>query len=406
MLTALTKQILNRPVGNVWQQLQRESQDRESSLLAAIEQAYSTTIKSSSDWMTMKVDRIVQESPSVRSIYLVPTLQRPLPMFQAGQHVVVSNRQHPAIEQQSIPPSSRCYTLSGVPNPNFWRVSIKRSSDSEASNVNKSFSNFIHDHVKAGDCLQIKGPSGHFHYQPQTDRPVLLFAAGIGITPSIPIAVAALSASASRSVWLFYQSQNPEDAALSKEVLKLASANPNFHVTFAFSRVTASSGRSIEGNVELICSRLAPKEILKLANTYARGDCYLCGPTKWMQDLIEGLEAASFKDHVYFESFGGNMPTSTIEEGLSNSTNESIEVKLLDSKRDIRFEANYGSLLDQLQKAGVDITGGCRVGHCGTCMTRLLAGEVCYDAEASSDLEAGWILPCIAKPKTAIELQL
>ena len=65
------------------------------------------------------------------------------------------------------------------------------------------------------------------------------------------------------------------------------------------------------------------------------------------------------------------------------------------------MEANgRESLLEVAERAGVDIPSMCRAGACGTCRTRLVAGEArcgpgCLDPNERSQ---GWILPCVSQP--------
>lgn len=66
------------------------------------------------------------------------------------------------------------------------------------------------------------------------------------------------------------------------------------------------------------------------------------------------------------------------------------------------------SILEAVERAGVDLPSSCRAGNCGTCKQRLLTGEVRYDGEpqalTESDRGNGVILPCIAHPIGYIRL--
>jgi ferredoxin len=55
----------------------------------------------------------------------------------------------------------------------------------------------------------------------------------------------------------------------------------------------------------------------------------------------------------------------------------------------------------------VAIPSSCRQGQCGTCATRLLAGEVRMDAEDGLDLELrrqGYILTCVGRAQGDVRL--
>ena len=66
-------------------------------------------------------------------------------------------------------------------------------------------------------------------------------------------------------------------------------------------------------------------------------------------------------------------------------------------------------LLDALEDAGVVLPYGCRYGGCITCAAKLLSGEVEQSrAEAlkPSQLAAGYILPCVARPLSDCVLEV
>ena len=54
-------------------------------------------------------------------------------------------------------------------------------------NTNKGLSNFIHDRVKAGDVLKLKGPFFSFQYKIKKNKPILAISGGTGISPIISI---------------------------------------------------------------------------------------------------------------------------------------------------------------------------------------------------------------------------
>jgi ferredoxin len=59
------------------------------------------------------------------------------------------------------------------------------------------------------------------------------------------------------------------------------------------------------------------------------------------------------------------------------------------------------------RKRSAQIPFGCRQGQCGTCATRLLAGDVRMDAEDGLDPELrrqGFILPCVGRGQGDVRL--
>lgn len=67
------------------------------------------------------------------------------------------------------------------------------------------------------------------------------------------------------------------------------------------------------------------------------------------------------------------------------------------------------SLLQSLDGSGIYWPRSCRNGTCRTCMGKLVEGQVQYEIEwpglSAEEKQAGWILPCVARPLTDLVLQ-
>lgn len=380
------------------------------SLIEQIEASHrASTDPATTGWLQMTVTRIESESDDVKSFYLTTTNNRPLPKFDAGQHVLVSNNGHDAENAVDRRKSlSRCYTLSGTANPRYWRISVKRQPVPEVSR-DQSLSNYLHQHVKVGDHLQVKGPRGHFTIQKAAQSPVLLFGAGVGVTPVVAMASELVSHEFERPIWIFYQTQSPEQAALAGELLQLAAAFPNVSLNIAFSKVGKIGKNNRTSNVQFFGGRVAPLVLAEMTPHFQTGHCFLCGPAQWMTDTIDALEERGFcRNRIHYESFGSVLASGG-ENGAATEPGNVVNgfsVNCRDSKIALNFQDQQGSLLDQLQKAGADVAGGCRVGNCGTCMVRLLRGQIDPGTSNCPDLQAGWMLPCVAVPQSDIEVQV
>ena len=81
---------------------------------------------------------------------------------------------------------------------------------------------------------------------------------------------------------------------------------------------------------------------------------------------------------------------------------------------DTRISAPAAStLLNATEQAAVrdlSLESSCRNGTCRTCMCLMLAGEVAYLIDwpglSADEKHEGWILPCVAYPRTDVVLQL
>ena len=125
------------------------------------------------------VDKKVAENGIISSFYLKPEDGGALPRFLPGQFLPV---------ELDIPgekkPVNMTYTLSDSPNhQDYYRLTIKRepsppdNPDVPPDNPDVPpglSSNYFHDHVEVGTRIKAKAPSGKFHLNMDSDKPVVL----------------------------------------------------------------------------------------------------------------------------------------------------------------------------------------------------------------------------------------
>ncbi|MCC2523877.1 class I ribonucleotide reductase maintenance protein YfaE [Vibrio coralliilyticus] len=63
------------------------------------------------------------------------------------------------------------------------------------------------------------------------------------------------------------------------------------------------------------------------------------------------------------------------------------------------------TILETMEKAGIEPEYNCRDGHCGACRCKLVKGEVEYVGFAMAYTQSDEILPCICKAKSDIEIE-
>lgn len=64
------------------------------------------------------------------------------------------------------------------------------------------------------------------------------------------------------------------------------------------------------------------------------------------------------------------------------------------------------SLLATLESHQVAVEYQCRAGYCGSCRTRLVAGEVKWLTEPLAFIQPGEILPCCCQAQGDIEIEM
>ncbi len=78
---------------------------------------------------------------------------------------------------------------------------------------------------------------------------------------------------------------------------------------------------------------------------------------------------------------------------------ESVEVAFARSVRTAIWRPGSGSLLDLAEDIGLEPVYSCRVGNCGSCRVRLIAGAVDYETTPVADVPEGYALICCAHPR-------
>lgn len=345
------------------------------------------------DWRNFVVVRKVKESEEITSFYLQPEDKGKIPNFQPGQFLTIK-LDIPGQAKSVI----RTYSLSDYNEPcESYRLSIKRELMPEGLDVPLGLaSNFIHDQIQEGSVIPAKPPSGKFILDLQKSLPAVLISNGVGITPLISMAKAVTQLNSNRPIWFVHGTRNSRFHAFQDEMLALAEQNPNLRIHFVYSRPQAEDTGHYHStgyvNTELIRS---------LVNQDA--EYFLCGSPPFLESLREGLKNAGISEsRVFSESFI-KASKATTEHPLTEASNESQEAEVVFSQsgKTIAWESDAGSILDLAEANDLNPPYICRQGICGTCICKILEGEVEYLETPTAAIEEGSVLICISQPKTA-----
>ena len=254
---------------------------------------------------------------------------RALPRFAAGAHV----------DLHLAPDLVRQYSLCGDPaQANVYRLGVLKDNQSRGGSV------AVHEQLQPGTPMRISAPRNLFPLAGNAQRSILL-GGGIGITPMIAMAHA-LHAQG-QPFELHYRGRSRSRCAFVDELL----AAP-----FAASVFTHFSD---EG----------PEQQLDLARVLGPGTpgvhLYTCGPTGFMDWVIEGARQQGFDEqHIHHEYFQAEVDTS----------GDSFEVVAARSGKTVQVQAGQ-TLTAALREVGVKVEVSCEQGVCGTCLCDVLEGE-------------------------------
>lgn len=338
-------------------------------------------------------------------------------------------------------PATRSYTISSTPSrPHSLAFTIKRV-PATGEHAPGLVSNWLHDHFKVGDTLDISGPFGDFSCHRHPAEKLCLISGGSGITPMLSM-TRWLCDSESKVDTAFVHLAKTEADLISRHELETFSERyANLNLVFALSRCAAnSSWAGLRGRLSADMLKMAVPDI-----TLRR--IFVCGPMQFMAAIKQQLEEIEFPMERYHEeSFGGRsaaalLSQSTISEdtprrfglkailekvngaeGREGSKKPRIAKKTSSgtvpetSAGQIVFKqsgvtvSNTGmTLLEIAEEAGLSLPFACRQGICGACKQVKLSGKLCkteYDDSilSESDKEAGHILLCTAKAAGDIEV--
>ncbi|MBA4359103.1 MAG: FAD-binding oxidoreductase, partial [Pseudomonas sp.] len=343
-------------------------------------------------WRPLRVARIEQESHNIRSIYLEPADDAGLPVFQAGQHL-------PLRFNIAGDVHIRTYSLSSAPSDDFFRISVKREG---------LVSSHLHEQIRVGDVLEARAPQGHFTVAPHERRPLVLLAAGVGITPLLSmvreVVYQGLRTRRIRPTWFFQSSRTLADQPFRPELDRLLDGlGDAVRVRRLLSQPEAEAR---EGEDFDLTGRI-DGDLLKTmleAEDYDQVDFVLCGPGSFTQGLYDTLRELDIRDsRIHAETFGPSTlrrtpdPDAVVIEQPPAAT-VSVPVVFERSAKEARWQPDGGSLLELAESRGLRPEFSCRGGSCGTCKTRLISGAVNYPQPPAEVPDAGEVLICCAVP--------
>jgi nitric oxide dioxygenase len=239
----------------------------------------------------MRVTSVLKESDNVVSIRFVAADAAPLPPFRAGQYVSC------AVTFADGRRQLRQYSLSDAPGADSMRISVKRETASAASPAGE-VSNWIHDHVTVGSVLQVSHPFGEFTPDTESDGPIVLLSAGVGITPMIATLNRIRAVNPARRVIFAHAARDHLHHAHLADLDAARAAMPNLS-TVTFYETVGDSPGALQGLMDTARLPSWP-----LAGT----DVYMCGPLPFMQAQWHALLAAGVPaERLHREVFGPDL---------------------------------------------------------------------------------------------------
>lgn len=277
-----------------------------------------------------------------------------LPTFSGGAHTVVEMRDGDVTRMNP-------YSLMSDPmDQTAYTISVRRDDEGRGGSL------FMHTNVQVGDEMVVSYPVNLFSLDLRAKKHLFL-AGGIGITPFL---AQIKQLERFNGHWELHYACRTE--SLGSYVDELTSHHPNeTHVYYDDQNQTIDLVNLLEGQP---------------LGTHV----YVCGP-KGMIDWVRQTAAAEGwpREAIHYEEFLAPQPGKPFEVKLAVS-NKVIEV------------GEQESLLEAMERSGVDAPYLCRGGACGQCETAVIdyAGNFIHrdhwldDDEHSSGQK---IMPCVSR---------
>ncbi|MBY6687747.1 oxidoreductase [Rhodococcus sp. BP-149] len=303
--------------------------------------------------LTLVVEARRSVADGVLELTMLSADGRPLPPWTPGAHI-----------ELHLPNGLvRHYSLCGDPEDGTaWRISVLRESEGRGGSA------YVHDLAAVGDVIEARGPRNRFTLEPAARYRFI--AGGIGITPILPMVVAADAAGVEWT--LTYGGRTRASMAYLDELL--------------------AYGDRVVIHPQDECGMLDLDAVVR--NPSADTLVYCCGPGVLL-DAVRQRCATWPTGALHIERFRADPAEETV-------LTDTFEVEI--ASTGTRLSVPPGSsVLEVLEHAGVDVLSSCREGICGTCETGVVAGEVDHRDALLTDAERAantTMFVCVSRART------
>ncbi len=360
-------------------------------------------------WRRYRVAGRVVACDGVLSLVLVAADDRPLLPFRPGQFLTFR------LADRAGRPVPKNYSISSDPaDTSHYRISVRRHVPPGLG------SSFMHDEALEGVVLEGSDPKGQFVLDEASERPVLLLAGGIGITPLLAMAHAL--AKGMRDTVLVHACENAAAQPFRSEVRALCDKAGSLRAYACLHRPDPDDHLDLAFDVTGYVTADTLRAVLPIGDY----DVYLCGPPAFMQAMFAILLSLGVREtRIRYEFFGpatvfkavtevrtGGLPApaSAANPHVNPPAEPTAEtapvmVSFAASGLKVAWDSSCRSLLDFAEAQGLSPAFSCRNGICNTCLCAL-TGDIRYVDEPLEDPAPGTALICCSVPVGPVTLDL
>jgi len=332
----------------------------------------------------------------------------------------------------------RSYTLSSSPSrPDTLSITVKRVPGGIASN-------WLYEQARPGMSFRIDGPFGRFSCLEHPSPKLLLLSGGSGVTPVMSMLRWLADTAAAVDVVFVNNVRSPADVIFGQELACLG-----VQLGSALNVVVVPSAHAPSRPWNGPMGRLDRNMLLALAPDFMERETFVCGPGPYMDAACSMMSELGYPTTRFHRESFGPAPAATPSPApkLARETPTLASVRAsaampapprLDAveptpaaraalaavpaaqatvtRPQVRFEhmnvtigcEDGETLLEAAERSHIALESACRSGRCGTCRLKKISGELAMDSQealSESDIESGFILACVARPRGLVVVQ-
>lgn len=322
-----------------------------------------------------RVVRKTRETTDAVSIHLSPN--RRFGGFRAGQFVQVSVR-HDGVRH------TRTYSLSSAPeDPGPLRITVRAFPRGLVSN------HLAHD-TRIGDVVELSSAMGDFILPEPLPERLLFISGGSGITPIASMIRSLVARGYDGEITSLHYAR--DEVIFERELIALAFRHPRLRFIPIRTRRTARHEASPARFSEATLAHYAPRD----------AEVFVCGPPPLEEAVHAALVARGATDRLHVERFG------LVPRARSSDASSRQRHQLVLAKSGVVLEVDSNrAILEQVERAGLRPSHGCRMGICHSCKRRKIQGSVRNELTGRiSDAADELIQICISTPVSDVTLDL
>jgi ferredoxin-NADP reductase len=276
-------------------------------------------------FLQVPVMAVFDETPDIRTFRFA----RPDGFeFKAGQFLTVRVRSD---DRDHV----RCYSISSSPGAlGHMEISVKRIG---------SVSGTLHAMLRPGSLLSVRPPAGSFVYPSGDDRPIVLIAGGVGITPLMAMLRHGVDSEPSRPITLFYSVRTPTDIAFHDEIRLLDRRHGQFRAFIAVTDAEPTGAEHFPG-------RINEDLIVRTMPGIVHAMCMVCGPPQMIEAMTAmlqslGVPSSQIRFEVFQPAIAAGAGAPVREESSPAASEDGFEVSFARTRRSGRVQSGQTLLV-------------------------------------------------------------